>query len=55
MKKRKYNFNVCIECQKKNTDVPCSKDCKYLKEMKEKKKWKYIDVNIVGMKAQKKL
>ncbi len=30
--KEKYDFNVCIECQKKNKDVPCDNNCKYLKE-----------------------
>ena len=29
-----YDFNVCIECQKRNKDVPCNKTCKYLKEYK---------------------
>ena len=27
-----YDFNVCIECQKRNKDVPCNETCKYIKE-----------------------
>ncbi len=31
--RKKYDFNICIECQKKNKDVPCDEDCEYLDEM----------------------
>lgn len=32
MKKEKYDFNICSECQKRNVDVPCDKGCIYLNE-----------------------
>ncbi len=41
MKDKDYDFNVCIKCNSKNKDIPCVKDCRYLKEKlknEEKKK-----------------
>lgn len=30
--KKKYDFNVCLECQKKDKNIPCHDGCKYLEE-----------------------
>ena len=34
-KESKYNFNICLECQERNKDVPCNETCRYLKEYKD--------------------
>jgi len=33
MNKKKYDFNVCIECQKQDLGLECDEDCIYLEEM----------------------
>ena len=35
MSKERYDFKVCMECQKKNTDVPCDENCVYIEEMRK--------------------
>jgi len=36
-KEEKYDFNVCIECQKQGEDIPCDENCPYLEEKNKNK------------------